>query len=278
MSAIRPVSRSSAISFFCARSISSAACRAARSACAWRGSACRSSQVGLVLREAGDEVLARHLPWRAAPGPACAARDLLRSGARPLPDRGRCRRARSAGRRPRPRPRRRRSSALAAAFALALSSAVARRRSRRAVRVDEADDQVLPGAPRRPRRGSYCFSSSSMVGELGQRVADLLEAFLDALGDADLALAGQQLDRAHLAHVHAHRVGGAAELGCRRGQRGRGFLGGVVVGGRRCPQQQLSASGAFSYTVMPMSLIMLTMSSICSGSTMSSGRWSLTSA
>ena len=33
-----------------------------------------------------------------------------------------------------------------------------------------------------------------------------------------------------------------------------------------------SASGAFSYTVMPMSLIMLTMSSICSGSTMSLGR------
>ncbi len=39
-----------------------------------------------------------------------------------------------------------------------------------------------------------------------------------------------------------------------------------------------SASGAFSYTVMPMSLIVLTMSSICSGSTISGGRWSLTSA
>jgi len=39
-----------------------------------------------------------------------------------------------------------------------------------------------------------------------------------------------------------------------------------------------SLSGAFSYTGMPMSLIMLTMSSICSGSTISLGRWSLTSA
>jgi hypothetical protein len=39
-----------------------------------------------------------------------------------------------------------------------------------------------------------------------------------------------------------------------------------------------SVSGAFSYTVIPMSLIMLTMSSICSGSTISLGRWSLTSA
>ena len=37
-----------------------------------------------------------------------------------------------------------------------------------------------------------------------------------------------------------------------------------------------SASGAFSYTGMPMSLIVLTMSSICSGSTISEGRWSFT--
>jgi len=38
-----------------------------------------------------------------------------------------------------------------------------------------------------------------------------------------------------------------------------------------------SASGAFSYTGMPMSLMMLTISSICSGSTISLGRWSFTS-
>ena len=38
-----------------------------------------------------------------------------------------------------------------------------------------------------------------------------------------------------------------------------------------------SASGAFSYTGMPISLIMFTMSSICSGSTISLGKWSLTS-
>ena len=35
---------------------------------------------------------------------------------------------------------------------------------------------------------------------------------LDALGDGDLALARQQLDRAHLAQVHAHRVVGAADI------------------------------------------------------------------
>ena len=33
-------------------------------------------------------------------------------------------------------------------------------------------------------------------------------ALLDALGDLDLALAGEQRDRAHLAQVHAHRVVG----------------------------------------------------------------------
>jgi hypothetical protein len=40
----------------------------------------------------------------------------------------------------------------------------------------------------------------------------------------------------------------------------------------------VSLSGACSCTVIPMSLIMAMMSSICSGSTMVSGRWSLTSA
>ena len=40
--------------------------------------------------------------------------------------------------------------------------------------------------------------------------AALALAVLDALGDLDLALAGEQRDRAHLAQVHAHRVVGLA--------------------------------------------------------------------
>ena len=41
-----------------------------------------------------------------------------------------------------------------------------------------------------------------------------LAAGLDALGDGDFALARQQLDRAHLAQIHAHRIVGAlARLG-----------------------------------------------------------------
>ena len=60
----------------------------------------------------------------------------------------------------------------------------------------------------------------------GDRLDHVLQAVLDALRDLDFALARQQFDRAHLAHVHAHRVGGAAELGVdRRQRRFGGFLG-----------------------------------------------------
>ena len=58
------------------------------------------------------------------------------------------------------------------------------------------------------------------------------EAFLDALGDADLAFARQELHGAHLAHVHAHRIGGAAKLGVERGKRGGGFLDRLLIGRR----------------------------------------------
>jgi hypothetical protein len=57
----------------------------------------------------------------------------------------------------------------------------------------------------------------------------VLEAFLDALGDLDLALAGKQILGAHFAHVHTHRVGGAAEFGVHAGESGFRFLGGVLV-------------------------------------------------
>jgi len=62
-----------------------------------------------------------------------------------------------------------------------------------------------------------------------QRGLDLAQTFLDALGDGDFALAGQQLHRAHLAHVHAYRVGGAAAFGVQRSQRGGRFLGGGLI-------------------------------------------------
>ena len=68
-----------------------------------------------------------------------------------------------------------------------------------------------------------------------------LAAGLDALGDGDFALARQQLDRAHLAQIHAHRIVGAVGrllLGGRGGDGRAGLLGKLVgvllgVGGGR---------------------------------------------
>ena len=64
----------------------------------------------------------------------------------------------------------------------------------------------------------------------GNRLHHVLQAFLDALGDFDFAFAGQQLDRAHFAHVHAHRIGGAAEIGIHGGKRRLGLFHDILVG------------------------------------------------
>ena len=101
------------------------------------------------------------------------------------------------------------------------------------VRVDKADHEILHA----------CFATDDPVSDLEQRfnrgwemdhvVLDLVQSVLDALRDLDFALACQQLNRAHLAHVHTHRVGCAAELGVDARQRGLGFLDSVLVGRRR---------------------------------------------
>jgi hypothetical protein len=54
------------------------------------------------------------------------------------------------------------------------------------------------------------LDAARVHGEGGE---DLIQAFLDALGDLEFAFAGQQLDGAHLAHVHADGIGGAAKFG-----------------------------------------------------------------
>ena len=65
----------------------------------------------------------------------------------------------------------------------------------------------------------------------GNRLHHVFQAAFDTLGDLDLAFAGQQRDRAHFAHVHADRVGGAAEVGVDGRQRGGGSRFDFVVGG-----------------------------------------------
>jgi hypothetical protein len=75
------------------------------------------------------------------------------------------------------------------------------------------------------------------------------QAVLDALGDLDFAFAREQLDRAHLAHVHPDRVGRAAEFRIDRRQRDFRFFLDFVVrrrGRRVVVQSSVSASGACS--------------------------------
>ena len=118
------------------------------------------------------------------------------------------------------------------------------------VRVDQAVDHLVDAQ----------LVLLHLVGEVedllhrGRAGADrqdhVAQAVLDALGDLDLALAREQLDRAHLAHVHAHRVGGAAEFGIDRRERGLGLLLDVLVGLRhRLASEAMSSvswSGAWS--------------------------------
>ena len=104
-------------------------------------------------------------------------------------------------------------------------------------------------------------------------------AGLDALGDGDLAFAGQQFHRAHFAQVHADRVVGAVDrflLG--RDRRARAavveridFLLGLVLLLPRRPNR------LFSTMLTPISLIADMMSSICSLFIWSCGSASLSS-
>ncbi len=66
------------------------------------------------------------------------------------------------------------------------------------------------------------------MGNGGHHIAN---AFLDALGNDDFALASQQLYGAHFAHVHANRIRSAAGVGLNSCQSGSGFSGGGFVSG-----------------------------------------------
>ena len=100
--------------------------------------------------------------------------------------------------------------------------------------IDEADDDVRQASAAR-RLHRLVGLEDEIIGRRVQRdlLANVVEAFLDALGDADFALAGEQFDGAHLAHVHAHRIGGAPEFGIERSECRRGLFDGLFVGGGR---------------------------------------------
>ena len=101
----------------------------------------------------------------------------------------------------------------------------------RRVRIDEADDDVHE--PHLARLYRLVMPQQQLVrsGIAAERNLDRLEAFLDALRDTYLALAREQLHGAHLAHVHAHRIGRAAEFRIEIGERGGGLLDSLLIGG-----------------------------------------------
>ncbi len=99
----------------------------------------------------------------------------------------------------------------------------------RFVRVDKPDHEVLhPGFLGRDTVRHFEQGSNGWR-KMRHVPFDLVESILDALGDFDLALTGQQFDGAHLAHVHAHGIGRAPEFGIDARQRSLGFLGNVFI-------------------------------------------------
>ena len=88
---------------------------------------------------------------------------------------------------------------------------------------------ILPSRISSPRRRI----SAIVAGGGRDRLHHRHQTAFDTLGDLDFAFTREQFDRAHFAHVHAHRVGRAAELAVHGGQGGFGFFFGFFLGGRR---------------------------------------------
>jgi hypothetical protein len=116
------------------------------------------------------------------------------------------------------------------------------------VRVDQAVDQFVDAHFVALDLGGHVEDVGDRRRAGGDRLDHVLEAFLDALGDLDFAFAGEEFDRAHFAHVHADRVGGAAKFGIDGGQRLLGLRFDFFVVGCRCGgvgHQQVFGSRGF---------------------------------
>ncbi len=98
------------------------------------------------------------------------------------------------------------------------------------VRVDEAGDHVGQADLAVLEALVLAQDFGDGLGVVAQGGEHLRLAVLDALGDQDLALAGEQFHGPHLAHVHTHRVGGPAELAVDTCQGRRRFFSHVVIG------------------------------------------------
>ena len=205
-------------------------------------------------------------PWRST-----------RSASPPPPDPGRCRWP------PRPRrlPRLRRSSFAASSRSSAIIFGILRLGDFvRRVRIDEADDDVdqahLAGLDRSRRPAAEDRRSPGRC-RARDRTASRPSSMRLAMriSPSRVSSSTVPISRMYMRTGSVVRPNSASRLASAAAASSTASSSG---GAGASVSSSDSASGAFSYTGMPMSLIMLTMSSICSGSTISLGRWSLTSA
>ena len=124
-----------------------------------------------------------------------------------------------------------------------------------------------------------CKEVIDRSGEADQFIGRDIDPFLDTFGNLELAFAGQQFNRTHFPHVHAHWIRSAAQFRVDGRDQCGGNLGSflLIVFGNDSGFRDHVGIRPILMTSIPMSLIMSMISSICSGSTTSPGRWSLTS-
>ncbi len=115
------------------------------------------------------------------------------------------------------------------------------------VRVDVTTEDVGQAATFGRYTLVVCEDAVDGTGEVSDGAHHFANAFLYAFGDFDLAFAGQQFNGAHFAHVHAHRVGSATDVGFDRSECGRGLLGSGFIGIGFGQQQGIGIRGNLEY-------------------------------
>src|SRR3989338_3948190 len=98
------------------------------------------------------------------------------------------------------------------------------------IRVDVTAEDFGQAATLGGDTGVFGENAVDRAGEVRNGAHHLADAFLYAFGDFNFAFAGQQFDRAHFAHVHAHWVRGATDIGLDRSQGGGRFFRGRLIG------------------------------------------------
>jgi hypothetical protein len=98
-------------------------------------------------------------------------------------------------------------------------------------RIEITADQLGQAALTHADPGIFIEHLANGAGIAGHRTEHLAHTLFDALGNDDLTFTGQQVDAAHFAHVHPHRIGGATDLALHGSQHCDGFGGRSLIRG-----------------------------------------------